>query len=128
MAADAAAASARVKKRRAGIVGVCLATAGSGLIDAELERLKELVVLLHNGDLSGYSGKWITDVANLGAGGSHLGPRTAIEALRAQWMGDVAVHFVSMWMEPSSRMCWPAWMPDPQFLSSHPRHSPPVRR
>ncbi|QIL89804.1 hypothetical protein GNX18_08630 [Microbulbifer sp. SH-1] len=90
--------------------------------------MKELVVLLHNGDLSGYSGKWITDVANLGASGSHLGPLTAIEALRAQRMGDVTVHFVSTWMEPSSRMRWPAWMPDPQFLSSHPRHSSLVRR
>ncbi|WP_105103559.1 glucose-6-phosphate isomerase [Microbulbifer pacificus] len=64
-------------------------------VSAELERLKEFVVLLHNGDLTGYSGKRITDVVNLGVGGSHLGPQTAIEALRAHRKGDVAVHFVS---------------------------------
>ena len=67
----------------------------TGLAEAELERLKELVVLLHNGDLTGYSGKRITNVVNLGVGGSHLGPQTVIEALRAYRKGDVAVHFVS---------------------------------
>lgn len=67
----------------------------TSLVSAELERLKEFVVLLHNGDLTGYSGKRITDVVNLGVGGSHLGPQTAIEALRAYRKGDVAVHFVS---------------------------------
>ncbi|MCK7598363.1 glucose-6-phosphate isomerase [Microbulbifer sp. CAU 1566] len=65
------------------------------LAEAELERLKKFVVLLHNGDLTSYTGKRITDVVNLGVGGSHLGPQTAIEALRAHRKGDVAVHFVS---------------------------------
>ncbi|MFV8782321.1 glucose-6-phosphate isomerase [Microbulbifer sp. SA54] len=64
-------------------------------VAGELQRLKEFVVLLHNGDLVGYSGKRITDVVNLGVGGSHLGPQMAIEALRAHRKGDVAVHFVS---------------------------------
>ncbi|WP_295801130.1 glucose-6-phosphate isomerase [uncultured Microbulbifer sp.] len=64
-------------------------------VECELGRLKKLVVLLHNGDLTGYSGKRITDVVNLGVGGSHLGPQMAIEALRAHRKGDVAVHFVS---------------------------------
>ncbi|WP_078084514.1 glucose-6-phosphate isomerase [Microbulbifer mangrovi] len=67
----------------------------TGLAEAELQRLKEFVVLLHNGDLTGYSGKRITDVVNLGVGGSHLGPQTVIESLRAYRKGDVAVHFVS---------------------------------
>ncbi|WP_299598797.1 glucose-6-phosphate isomerase [uncultured Microbulbifer sp.] len=67
----------------------------TGAVEAELQRLKELVVLLHNGHLTGCSGKRITDVVNLGVGGSHLGPQTAIEALRAHRKGDVAVHFVS---------------------------------
>jgi len=67
----------------------------TGAVEAELRRLKELVVLLHNGHLTGYSGKRITNVVNLGVGGSHLGPQTAIEALRAHRKGDVAVHFVS---------------------------------
>ncbi|MBY6190544.1 glucose-6-phosphate isomerase [Microbulbifer agarilyticus] len=64
-------------------------------VEAELERLKKFVVLLHNGALTGYRGKRFTDVVNLGVGGSHLGPQTTIEALRAHRKGDVAVHFVS---------------------------------
>ncbi|MCA0899271.1 glucose-6-phosphate isomerase [Microbulbifer agarilyticus] len=64
-------------------------------VEAELERLKKFVVLLHNGALNGYRGKRFTDVVNLGVGGSHLGPQTTIEALRAHRKGDVAVHFVS---------------------------------
>ncbi|MBN8432359.1 glucose-6-phosphate isomerase [Microbulbifer salipaludis] len=67
----------------------------SEAVEVELQRLKELVVLLHNGDLTGCSGKRITNVVNLGVGGSHLGPQTVIEALRTHRKGDVAVHFVS---------------------------------
>lgn len=65
------------------------------LVEAELQRLKEFVVLLHNGGLAGHNGKRITDVVNIGVGGSHLGPQTVIEALRTHRTGNVAVHFVS---------------------------------
>ncbi|WP_323845149.1 glucose-6-phosphate isomerase [Microbulbifer magnicolonia] len=62
---------------------------------AELGRLKEFVNLLHNGAVTGCTGRRITDVVNLGVGGSHLGPAMAIEALRAYRRDDVRVHFVS---------------------------------
>lgn len=64
-------------------------------VEGELQRLKEFVNLLHNGTLTGYSGRRFTDVVNLGVGGSHLGPQMAIEALRAFRRNSVQVHFVS---------------------------------
>ncbi|WP_346837188.1 glucose-6-phosphate isomerase [Microbulbifer sp. SAOS-129_SWC] len=65
------------------------------LVESELERLKGFVNLLHNGGVTGCTGKKITDVVNLGVGGSHLGPQMVIEALRAHRCGDVRIHFVS---------------------------------
>ncbi|GAA5524020.1 glucose-6-phosphate isomerase [Microbulbifer aestuariivivens] len=64
-------------------------------VQAELQRLKEFVNLLHNGALTGCTGKPVTDVVNLGVGGSHLGPQMVIEALREYRKGAVDVHFVS---------------------------------
>ena len=64
-------------------------------VESELGRLKEFVNLLHNGGVMGCTGKRITDVVNLGVGGSHLGPQMVIEALRSQRREDVRVHFVS---------------------------------
>ncbi|MCW8125583.1 glucose-6-phosphate isomerase [Microbulbifer halophilus] len=65
------------------------------LVETELGRLKEFVNLLHNGAVTGYTGRRITDVVNLGVGGSHLGPEMVIEALRAHRSDEVRVHFVS---------------------------------
>ncbi|SDZ94788.1 glucose-6-phosphate isomerase [Microbulbifer marinus] len=65
------------------------------LVDSELQRLKEFVNLLHNGVLAGCTGRRITDVVNLGVGGSHLGPEMVIEALRAYRRDEVRIHFVS---------------------------------
>lgn len=65
------------------------------LVETELGRLKEFVNLLHNGGVTGYTGRRITDVVNLGVGGSHLGPEMVIGSLRAYRRDDVRVHFVS---------------------------------
>ncbi|UHQ56409.1 MULTISPECIES: glucose-6-phosphate isomerase [unclassified Microbulbifer] len=67
----------------------------SSQVEAELARLKEFVNLLHNGDIRGCGGSPVTDVVNLGVGGSHLGPQMAVEALRPYWQGKIRVHFVS---------------------------------
>ena len=64
-------------------------------VESELGRLKEFVNLLHNGALTGITGRPITDVVNLGVGGSHLGPQMVIEALRADRLDVPRVHFVS---------------------------------
>ena len=47
-----------------------------------------------DGTWKGYSGKRITDIVNIGIGGSDLGPYMVTEALRPYWQG-VRPHFVS---------------------------------
>ncbi|MBF0585365.1 glucose-6-phosphate isomerase [Prosthecochloris sp. N3] len=47
------------------------------------------------GEWKGYSGKPITDIVNIGIGGSDLGPYMVTEALRPFAHGAVNVHFVS---------------------------------
>src|SRR6202022_200279 len=43
----------------------------------------------------GHTGKRITDVVNIGIGGSDLGPVMATEALRPYWQRGLRPHFVS---------------------------------
>lgn len=51
-------------------------------IEIQLQRLEKLVNKIHNGVWRGFSGKRITDVVNLGVGGSDLGPLMVSHALR----------------------------------------------
>jgi len=74
-------------------------------VQAQREKMRGLVEQLRDGEWKGYSGKAITDVVNIGVGGSDLGPLMACEALddaavcaNAQaGQGDTAprVHFAS---------------------------------
>ncbi|WHN66426.1 glucose-6-phosphate isomerase [Cysteiniphilum sp. QT6929] len=58
-------------------------------------RVKALVEKVHNGQWRGHSGKKITDVVNIGIGGSDLGPRMVVEALAPYHLNKTKVHFVS---------------------------------
>lgn len=58
-------------------------------------RVKALVEKVHNGQWRGHSGKKITDVVNIGIGGSDLGPRMVVEALAPYHLNKTQVHFVS---------------------------------
>mgnify|MGYP001820346325 FL=1 len=49
---------------------------------------------LNRGEQRGFSGAVITDVVNIGIGGSDLGPRLVTDALRP-FQGDVACHYVA---------------------------------
>lgn len=64
-------------------------------VGATLERIAELVTELHEGRWKGYTGKTITDVVNLGIGGSDLGPAMVCDALMPFANGKLNVHFVS---------------------------------
>ncbi len=64
-------------------------------IQASLQRMAEIVVQLHSGAWQGYQGQPITDVVNLGIGGSDLGPAMVTEALHPYQQTNIAVHFVS---------------------------------
>jgi glucose-6-phosphate isomerase len=50
---------------------------------------------VRSGDWRGYSGKPITDVVNIGIGGSDLGPKMAVRALTPYTIDHLRFHFVS---------------------------------
>ena len=64
-------------------------------IDAVLKRMKNFCAKIHSGEWRGYTGKKITDIVNIGIGGSDLGPVMVTEALRAYKLEDIEPHFVS---------------------------------
>lgn len=59
---------------------------------AQVERLSQRI---RSGSWRGFSGKAITDVVNIGVGGSDLGPLMATTALDEWADTDIIVHFVS---------------------------------
>jgi glucose-6-phosphate isomerase len=63
-------------------------------INNVLEQMKQFSTKLITGQWKGYSGKKITDIVNIGIGGSDLGPYMVTEALRPYWQG-ITPHFVS---------------------------------
>ncbi|HMM76399.1 MAG TPA: glucose-6-phosphate isomerase [Gammaproteobacteria bacterium] len=64
-------------------------------IRATLARMRQVVEDILGGNWRGHGGARITDVVNLGIGGSHLGPQLVADALRYVHTGAVRVHFVS---------------------------------
>lgn len=63
-------------------------------ISAVLEQIKNFSERLRSGEHKGYSGKAITDIVNIGIGGSDLGPVMVTEALKPYWT-NIKPHFVS---------------------------------
>lgn len=59
------------------------------------ERMRTLVGAVRSGDRRGHTGARITDVVNIGIGGSDLGPRMVTEALSTSQRGPVRAHYVS---------------------------------
>ncbi|MCY0965035.1 glucose-6-phosphate isomerase [Parathalassolituus penaei] len=65
------------------------------VIDHELKRIRVFVNAVRKGRWRGHSGKRITDVVNIGIGGSDLGPRMVTQALKPYADDTLRVHFVS---------------------------------
>jgi glucose-6-phosphate isomerase len=63
-------------------------------INAVLEKMKVFSEKVISGNWKGYSGKAITDVVNIGIGGSDLGPVMVTEALKP-YKNHLSLHFVS---------------------------------
>ncbi|PIK47736.1 putative glucose-6-phosphate isomerase, partial [Apostichopus japonicus] len=63
-------------------------------VNAVLEKMKGFCNNVRSGQWKGYTGKKITDVVNIGIGGSDLGPLMVTEALKP-YAGDIKCHFVS---------------------------------
>ncbi len=70
-------------------------TAEHQQVEETLTRMAQLVTAVHSGSWTGYTGAAITDVVNIGIGGSDLGPRMVTKALSPFHTGHVRVHFVA---------------------------------
>ncbi|WP_417595220.1 glucose-6-phosphate isomerase [Oceanospirillum sp.] len=67
-------------------------------VSHQLRRMENLVGKVHDGVWRGFSGKRITDVVNLGVGGSDLGPLMVTQALKEYALPEaraLRVHFAS---------------------------------
>ncbi|WP_194439601.1 glucose-6-phosphate isomerase [Vibrio fluminensis] len=63
-------------------------------VNAVLEKIKSFTDRVIGGEWKGYTGKAITDIVNIGIGGSDLGPYMVTEAL-APYKNHLNLHFVS---------------------------------
>ncbi len=79
-------------------VGHCALRAGDAApagVREVLARMADFCERVHDGRWRGFSGERISDVVNIGIGGSDLGPRMAVHALAAFQQPDLRVHFVA---------------------------------
>jgi len=59
-----------------------------------LAEMRSYATKLRNGEVVGFTGKKITDVVNIGIGGSDLGPAMVVRAL-SPYVSEIEPHFVS---------------------------------
>jgi glucose-6-phosphate isomerase len=64
-------------------------------VNRVLEMMESFSNRVRSGEWKGFTGKAITDVVNVGIGGSNLGPRMVCEALKHYQSPDRRMHFVS---------------------------------
>ncbi|KAH3666175.1 hypothetical protein OGAPHI_004364 [Ogataea philodendri] len=64
-------------------------------VDSVLQHMKVFSEQVRSGEWKGYTGKEITDIVNIGIGGSDLGPVMVTEALKPYAHPRLSVHFVS---------------------------------
>ena len=64
-------------------------------VHAVLDQVRDFTDKVRSGAWLGYSGKPITDIVNIGIGGSDLGPKMAVLALRSFAHPRLKMHFVS---------------------------------
>jgi glucose-6-phosphate isomerase len=59
------------------------------------QQMKRFCEKVHKGEWTGYTGKRIKYIVNIGIGGSDLGPFMVTEALRPFWVEGIQAYFVS---------------------------------
>jgi len=60
-----------------------------------LDKMRRFSEAVRSGEWRGYTGRTITDIVNIGIGGSDLGPKMVCEALKPYASPGLQVHFVS---------------------------------
>ncbi len=64
-------------------------------IQAVLDQMRRFSEKIHSGEWKGFTGKPITDIVNIGIGGSDAGPRMVCQAMRPFHIKELNVHFVA---------------------------------
>jgi len=64
-------------------------------VNAVLERVRNFSERVRSGQWRGYNGRRITDIVNIGIGGSDLGPHVVCEAMKPYAQRGLKAHFVS---------------------------------
>ena len=64
-------------------------------VNAVLEKMQRFCEDIHSKRWTGFTGKPIRYIVNIGIGGSDLGPVMVTEALKPYWLPDVEAYFVS---------------------------------
>lgn len=64
-------------------------------INEVLAKMKKFSDAVRFGEFKGQTGKKLTNIVNIGIGGSDLGPVMACEALRKYWTKDINCYFIS---------------------------------
>lgn len=64
-------------------------------VQAVQQQMKRFCGLVHSGAWTGYTGRRIKYIVNIGIGGSDLGPYMVTEALKPYWVEGIQTYFVS---------------------------------
>ncbi len=64
-------------------------------VERVLRQMKQFAGRVHSGEWTGYTGKKIRYIVNIGIGGSDLGPFMVTEALKPYWVEGIQPYFVS---------------------------------
>lgn len=64
-------------------------------INEVLAKMRKFSDAVRFGEFKGHTGKKLTNIVNIGIGGSDLGPVMACEALRKYWAKDINCYFIS---------------------------------
>ena len=64
-------------------------------VNAVLAKIKSFSEAVRLGKFVGHTGKKLTNIVNIGIGGSDLGPKMAVEALKKYWPKDINCYFIS---------------------------------
>ncbi len=64
-------------------------------VNAVIGRMRAFAEKVRSGEWRGYTGEAITDVVNIGIGGSDLGPQMVVQALKPYRHPRLSLHFIS---------------------------------
>lgn len=66
-----------------------------GQINAVFSKMRKFSEDVRYGNFKGYTGKKLTNIVNIGIGGSDLGPVMVCEALKKYWLKGINCYFIS---------------------------------